>query len=158
MNINAKAVSVKSMDVEKEKRTDDKLAEGSTMTLVSEKLYIGSKSKDIKSKLLQAQSEEIGLFADKTFEAQQGEAKAVVQLADGKTALGGDKTDIYGDTTINAKAEVKGEIKTPKATIDNIEAKTSFKSPNISDGMAVGAGGGGGSVSAKMKAEDAPKE
>ena len=158
VNINAKAVSVKSMDVEKEKRTDDKLAEGSTMTLVSEKLYIGSKSKDIKSKLLQAQSEEIGLFADKTFEAQQGEAKAVVQLADGKTALGGDKTDIYGDTTINAKAEVKGEIKTPKATIDNIEAKTSFKSPNISDGMAVGAGGGGGSVSAKMKAEDAPKE
>jgi hypothetical protein len=151
INLNAKAVSVKSMDVDKEKLTDDKLAEGSTMTLVSEKMYVGAKSKDIKSKKLQAVSEELGLFADKTFEAQQGEAKAVLQLADGKAALGSDKNQICGDT------EVKGEVKAPKATIDNIEAKSSFKSQNISDGVAAG-GAGGGSLSAKLKTEDAPKE
>ena len=63
----------------------------------------------------------------------------------------------YGKTTINKDTEVKGEIKAPKATIDNLEAKSSFKSQNISDGVAAG-GGGGGSVSAKLKAEDAPKE
>ena len=147
INLNAKAVAVKSMDVDKEKLTDDKLAEGSSMTLVSEKMYIGAKSKDIKSKALQAVSEELGLFADKTLEAQQGDGKAVVQLDGGKLAIGGDKNQICGDT------EVKGEVKAPKATIDNIEAKTSFKSQNISDGMAAG-GGGGGSVSAKLKAED----
>ena len=147
ISMNAKAVSVKSMNVDKEKLTDDKLAEGSTMTLVSEKMYVGAKSKDIKSKKLQAVSEELGLFADKTFEAQQGEAKAVLQLADGKAALGSDKNQICGDT------EVKGEVKAPKATIDNIEAKSSFKSQNISDGVAAG-GAGGGSVSAKLKAED----
>ena len=151
ISMNAKAVSVKSMNVDKEKLTDDKLAEGSTMTLVSEKMYVGAKSKDIKSKKLQAVSEELGLFADKTFEAQQGEAKAVLQLADGKAALGSDKNQICGDT------EVKGEVKAPKATIDNIEAKTSFKSQNISDGVAAG-GAGGGSLSAKLKTEDAPKE
>ena len=151
ISMNAKAVSVKSMNVDKEKLTDDKLAEGSTMTLVSEKMYVGAKSKDIKSKKLQAVSEELGLFADKTFEAQQGEAKAVLQLADGKAALGSDKTQICGDT------EVKGEVKAPKATIDNIEAKSSFKSQNISDGVAAG-GAGGGSLSAKLKTEDAPKE
>ena len=151
INLNAKAVSVKSMDVDKEKLTDDKLAEGSTMTLVSEKMYVGAKSKDVKSKKLQAVSEEMGLFADKTFEAQQGEAKAVVQLDGGKLAIGSDKNEICGDT------EVKGEVKAPKATIDNLEAKSSFKSQNISDGVAAG-GGGGGSVSAKLKAEDAPKE
>ena len=151
INLNAKAVSVKSMDVDKEKLTDDKLAEGSSMTLVSEKMYVGAKSKDVKSKKLQAVSEEMGLFADKTFEAQQGEAKAVVQLDGGKLAIGGDKNQICGDT------EVKGEVKAPKATIDNLEAKSSFKSQNISDGVAAG-GGGGGSVSAKLKAEDAPKE
>ena len=151
INLNAKAVSVKSMDVDKEKLTDDKLAEGSTMTLVSEKMYVGAKSKDVKSKKLQAVSEEMGLFADKTFEAQQGEAKAVVQLDGGKLAIGSDKNQICGDT------EVKGEVKAPKATIDNLEAKSSFKSQNISDGVAAG-GGGGGSVSAKLKAEDAPKE
>ena len=151
INLNAKAVSVKSMDVDKEKLTDDKLAEGSSMTLVSEKMYVGAKSKDVKSKKLQAVSEEMGLFADKTFEAQQGEAKAVVQLDGGKLAIGSDKNQICGDT------EVKGEVKAPKATIDNLEAKSSFKSPNIGDGVAAG-GGGGGKVSAKLKAEDAPKE
>ena len=157
-SVNAKAVDVKSMDVDKEKLTDDKLAAGSTMTLVSEKMYMGAKSKDIKSKKLQAVSEEMGLFADKTFEAQQGDGKAVLQLDGGKTAVGGDKTQIYGDTTINAKTEVKGEVKAPKVSADSVEAKSALKSPNISDGMAAGGGGGGGSLSAKLKTEDAPKE
>ncbi len=158
INMNAKAVAVKSMDVDKEKLTDSALAAGSTMTLVSEKMYVGSKSKDIKSKKLQAVSEELGAFADKTLEIQQGDGKALVQLSGGNASVGGSKTQVYGDTTINAKAEVKGELKAPKATIDNIQAKSSFKSPNISDGMAMGAGGGGGSLSAKLKTEDAPKE
>ena len=157
-SVNAKAVDVKSMNVDKEKLTDDKLAEGSTMTLVSEKMYMGAKSKDIKSKKLQAVSEEMGLFADKTFEAQQGDGKAVVQLDGGKTAVGGDKTQIYGDTTINAKTEVKGEVKASKVAADSVEAKSALKSHNISDGMAAGGGGGGGSLSAKLKTEDAPKE
>jgi hypothetical protein len=134
------------MDVEKEKRTDDKLAEGSTMTIVAEKMYVGAKSKDVKSKKVQVVSEEIGAFADKTLEIQQDEGKALVQLEGGNLSAGGSKTEIYG------KTEVKDELKVPKATIDNIEAKSSFKSPNIQDGMAVGAGGG--SLSAKLKAED----
>ena len=150
VSINAKAVSLKSMDVEKEKRTDDKLAEGSTMTIVSEKMYMGAKSKDVKSKKVQVMSEEIGAFADKTLEIQQDEGKALVQLSGGNTSLGGSKMEICG------KTEVKDELKAPKATIDNIEAKTSFKSPNIQDGM--GAAAGGGSLSAKLKTEDAPKE
>ncbi len=158
ISMNAKAVSMKSMDVDKEKLTDSALAAGSTMTLVSEKMYVGSKSKDVKSKKLQAVSEELGLFADKTLEAQQGDGKAVVQLSGGNASVGGSKTQVYGDTTINAKAEIKGDLKAPKATIDNIEAKSSFKSTNISDGMAVPGGGGGGSLSAKLKSEDAPKE
>jgi len=72
--------------------------------------------------------------------------------------VGGSKTQVYGDTTINAKAEIKGDLKAPKAAIDNLEAKTSFKSPNISDGFAVPGAPGGGSLSAKLKTEDAPKE
>ena len=156
--INAKAVAVRSMDVEKEKRTDDKLAEGSTMVLVSEKMFVGAKSKDVKSKKIQAVTEEMGLFADNTLEAQQGEGKAVLQLDGGNANVGGSKTAVYGDTTINGKADIKGDVKAPKATIDNIEAKSSFKSSNISDGVATPGGGGGGSLSAKLKEEDAPKE
>ncbi len=158
ISLNAKAVAVKSMDVDKEKLTDSKLAAGSTMTLVSEKMYVGSKSKDIKSKKIQTVSEEIGAFADKTLEIQQGDGKAVVQLDGGNASVGGSKTQVYGETTINAKTTVKGEISAPKVTGDSIQAKTAFKSPNISDGMGGGAGGGGGSLSAKLKTEDAPKE
>ena len=209
MSINAKAVDVKAMDVEKEKRTDSQLAQGGTIKTVAEKMYVGAYSKDLKSKKIQAQSEEIGLFADTTLEAQQGEAKAVVQLADGntavsgsetniygkttvnaqteikadlkvpkatidnldvktslttpnisdgKTAVSGSETNIYGKTTINAQTEIKVDLKVPKATIDNLDIKTSLKTPNISDGIAVGAPGAAGNLSAKLKTEDAPKE
>ena len=81
-----------------------------------------------------------------------------MQLSGGNTSLGGSKTQVYGETTINAKIEVKDEIKAPKATIDNLEAKTSFKSQNISDGIAVPGAPASGSLSAKLKTEDAPKE
>ncbi len=158
INLNAKAVNVKSMDVDKEKLTDSKLAAGSTMTLVSEKMYVGSKSKDIKSKKVQTVSEEIGAFADKTLEMQQGDGKAAVQLDGGNAAVGGDKTQVYGETTINGKTEVKDELKAPKVVGDSVEVKSAFKSPNIKDGMGGGAGGGGGKLSTKLKTEDAPKE
>ena len=158
INLNAKAVNVKSMDVDKEKLTDAKLAAGSTMTLVSEKMYVGAKSKDVKSKKVQTVSEEIGAFADKTLEMQQGEGKAAVQLDGGNAAVGGSKTQVYGETTINGKTEVKDELKAPKVVGDSVEAKSAFKSKNISDGMAMGGASGGGKLSTKLKTEDAPKE
>ena len=158
MSINAKAIDVKSMDVEKEKRTDSHLAEGGTIKTVAEKMYVGAFSKDIKSKKIQAQSEEIGLFADKTLEAQQGEAKAIVQLSDGKTAVSGSETNLYGKTTIHDQAEIKIDLQVPKATIDSLEVKKSLKTPNITDGINLGATGTAGNLSAKLKTEDAPKE
>ena len=155
ISLNAKAINVKSMDVDKEKLEDKSLAAGSTMVLVSEKMYLGQKTSKEKSKKLQAVSEEMGLFADKTFEAQQDGGKATVQLSGGNASVGGSKTQVYGDTTINAKTEVKGELKAPSGTFDNVKAGTSFKSPNISDGMGAPGAGGGGSLSAKLKVEDA---
>ncbi len=158
IDLNAKMLALKTMDVEKEKRTDNKIAEGSTMLLVAEKTFLGAKSKDIKGKSLQALSDDVALFANNTFEMQQGDAKAIVQLKEGKASLSGDKVGIYGETTINAKTEIKGEIKAPKGTFDNLEASKSFKSQNISDGISVGGAGGGGHLSAEKKVEDAPKE
>ena len=137
---------------------EGKLLAGSSMTLLAEQMFVGAKSKDVKSKLLQAASDTVGLFADTTFEAQQGEGKAVVQLDGGNVSVGGSKTDIYGATTINGKTEAKDEIKAPKATIDDLQAKSHFKATNIEDGVAVPAAGGAGSLSAKLTAQDAPKE
>ena len=154
IDINAKSVAVKSMDVDKDKRTDKELAKGSTMLMLSEKMYVGAKDKQNKSKSVQAVSEEIGLFADKTLEAQQDEGKALVQLAGGNTSIGGSKTEIYGATTIQAKTEIKDELKAPKATIEHVEAKSSFKSTNISDGIPVPPPPASAKLSAKLKSEE----
>ena len=150
--IRAEKVDLSPVDAE------GKLLAGSSMTLLAEQMFVGAKSKDVKSKLLQAASDTVGLFADTTFEAQQGEGKAVVQLDGGNVSVGGSKTDIYGATTINGKIEAKDEIKAPKATIDDLQAKSHFKATNIEDGVAVPAAGGAGSLSAKLTAQDAPKE
>ena len=158
VSINAKAIAMKSMDTDKESHADSALAAGSTMVLVSEKMSVGAVSKDVKSKKLQTISEEMGLFADKTLEAQQGEGKAVVQLSDGHAAFSGSKTQLFGETTVNANTEIKGEIKAPKASIDAVEAKSALKSPNIQDGMAAGAPGGGGSLSVKLQVEEVKSE
>ena len=137
---------------------EGKLMEGSSMILMAEQMFVGATSKEVKSKLLQAASDTVGLFADTTFEAQQGEAKAVLQLDGGNVAVGGSKTDVFGDTTVNAKTEVKGELKAPKISGDDVQVGSHFKTPNIEDGMAAGAPGGGDSLSAKLTAQDAPKE
>ena len=158
INVNAKAVNVKTMDVDKDSKADSALADGSTMVLVSEKMFVGAKNKDVKSKKVQVVSEEIGAFADKTLEIQQDDGKALVQLEGGNLSASGSKTQLYGETTINDKTEVKGDFTAPKITGDDIKAKSHFKSSNIEDGMAVGAGGGGGSLSAKLQTEDAPEE
>lgn len=159
IEINAKAVEVKSFDVDKEKRTDTALAAGSTTVIVSEKMLVGSRDQQAKSKQLQVASEKVAILAKDTLEAQQ--EKGLLQLKGGKAALSGSESAIYGkvklegDTTINGKAEIKGETKTPKATIDNLEAKSSFKSPNISDGIAIPGGpASAGSVSASLKEEE----
>ena len=158
INLIAKSIAVKSMDVDKEKMTDKSLSEGSTMVMVSEKMFLGAKDKKTKSKKVQAVSEEMGLFADKTLEAQQGEKKAVMQLSGGDVSVSGSKTQIYGATTINAATEVKGDLKVPKATIDNLEAKSSFKSTNISDGISIPTPPATANFNAKLAAEDAPEE
>ena len=129
VSINAKNVSLKSMDTDKESHDDKALAAGGTMLIVSETMNVGAKSKDMKSKKVEAMSEEISVAADKTLEHSQGDGKASVKLADGKATVEASKTQIGCDT------EVKGEVKAPKATIDKVQVNQSFKSPNITDGM-----------------------
>ena len=129
VSINAKDVSLKSMDTDKESHDDKALAAGGTMLIVSETMNVGAKSKDMKSKKVETMSEEISVAADKTLEHSQGDGKASVKLADGKATVEASKTQIGCDT------EVKGEVKAPKATIDKVQANQSFKSPNITDGM-----------------------
>lgn len=156
VNINAKSIGIKSMDLDKDSLEEKDLAAGSTMVLVSEKMYAGALEKDKnKSKQFQIASDKIGVVAKTTAEIQQD--KATVQLDGGNLSAGGSKTNIFGATTVNGKAEFKADVKAPKLTADNLEASKSFKSTNISDGIAVPGAPSSASLSQKIKEEAAPK-
>ncbi len=155
--LNAKEVEIKATDVKREEGKpdkDDKLAAGGSLLLTAEKIIAGSKSKDNVTKTLQIAADKLGLFGDTTAEMQQGESKAAITLDGGNASLGGSKVELFGDTTIKGKADVKGELKVPKASADQVEVKSAFKSPNINDTMGAGVPGQAEKISAKLKIEE----
>ena len=152
VEVNAKAVEVKSMDVDKEKRTDKALAAGSTMLLLSEKMFVGARDSKTKSQQVQVASDKTGVFADTTLELQQ--AKAVVQLSGGNAAVGGGNLDLYGKTTLQGDVTAKGGITGGDIEMKNMKVKTSFKSPSTSEGIAVPGAPATGKLSAKLKEEE----
>lgn len=154
--VNGKDVHVKAMDLD-DKGKDKNLAAGSNMVLAAENMFVGRTKSDRQSKTLTISSEKTGIYGKTTAEMQQGEAKAVVQLDGGNVAISGSKTQFYGDNTVNGKTTFKGDVTAPKLTADNLEAKTSLKSKNISDGIAVPGAPSTAKLSAKLKEDDAPE-
>ena len=153
--VNGKDVHVKAMDLD-EKGQDSSLTSGGNMVLVADNMYIGRTKSDSQSSTLLVSSDKTAIFGKTTAEMQQGDAKAVVQLTGGNVALSGSKAEFYGDNTINGKSDFKADVTMKKATADNIEAKTSFKSKNISDGIAVPGAPSTAKLSAKLSEDDAP--
>ena len=153
--INGKDVHVKAMDLD-DKGQDSSLTSGGNMVLVADNMYIGRTKSDSQSSTLLVSSDKTAIFGKTTAEMQQGDAKAVVQLTGGNVALSGSKAEFYGDNTFNGKSDFKADVTMKKATADNIEAKTSFKSKNISDGVAVPGAPSSASLSAKLSETDAP--
>ena len=150
--VNAKVLEVKSMDVDKDKRTEKALAKGSTMLLLSDKMYMGARDSKTKSAQLQVASDKTGIFADSTLELQQ--AKAVVQLSGGNAAVGGGSLDLYGKITLQSDVTAKGSIKGGDIEMKNMKVSSSFKSPNTSEGIAVPGAPATGKLSAKLKEEE----
>ena len=150
--VNAKVLEVKSMDVDKEKRTDKSLAKGSTMLLLSEKMFVGARDSKMKSTQLQVSSDKTGVFAENTLELQQD--KAVVQLSGGNAAVGGGNLDLYGKTTLQGDVTAKGAIKGGDIEMKNMKVSSSFKSPSTSEGIAVPGAPATGKLSAKLKEEE----
>ena len=152
--LNAKDVKVASMDVDKDSRKDKALAEGSQMVLASDKMLLGSKNKETKSKLLQLSSDKVGIFATTTAEMQQGEAKAVVTLNGEKAIVGSSENKIAGNMVVVGDSDFKGEVKSPSGNIDVLHVGTSFSSPNITDGMGPANGTRPESPAGKLKEEE----
>ena len=156
--VNSKAITMRGVDVDKEKRTFSKLAEGSTMTLVSEKMFAGSIDDKNLSKDIQISTDKLGMFAKTTVEIQQDKGKATVQLSSGNLSMGGSKSELFGETTVNGKTTFKSETQAPKTTVDHIEIKTSLKSPCTTEGVAVPSTPSSATLSTKLKEEAVPKD
>ena len=150
---NAKAVEVKAMDVDKEKRTDKSLAAGSTLLLLAEKVYAGSKDKKTKSKSVQVASDKVGLFGDTTVELQQ-DGKAILQLSGGDASLSGGKTTFYGETTLQGKVTFKSDVTAGTVDMKNLKVQTSFKTPYTTEGIAVPGAPSTAKLGAKLSEEE----
>lgn len=133
---NAKAVEVKAMDVDKEKRTDKELAAGSSLLLLAEKVYAGAKDKKVRSKSVQVASDKVGLFGDTTVELQQ-DGKAILQLSGGDAALSGNKTTLYGEMTSQGKTTFKSDVTAETVEMKNLKVNSSFKTPYTTEGISV---------------------
>ena len=154
--LNGKNVFVKSMDTD-DKGKDKSLASGGSMVMVAEKMFVGRTKKDNTSKQLTLSSDKTGVFGTTTTEVQQGDGKAIVQLSGGNLSMSGSKTGVFGETTVNGKTAFKADVQAPKLSADNLEAKTSFKSTNIADGIAMPSPPSTAKLSASLKEEDAPE-
>ena len=153
--VNGKDVHVKAMDLD-DKGQDSSITSGGNMVLVADNMYIGRTKSDSQSSTLLVSSDKTGIYGKTTAEMQQGDAKAVVQLDGGNVAISGSKAEFYGDNTVNGKSDFKADVTMKKLTADNIDAKTSFKSKNISDGVAVPGAPSSAKLSAKLSEDDAP--
>lgn len=150
--LNAKKIEAKGFDAKKDDRSDDKLAAGSSLLLSAEKVFVGSKDSSNKTKNLQLRADKFAAIADTTSEVQQG--SALLQLKGNNLSAGGSDTKLYGNLSIMGKSDFKGDVSAPKLSAKNLEAGTSFKSPNISDGIAVPVPAAPATLSSDVKAED----
>lgn len=158
MVVNAKNVFMKSMDVDADSGSDKGLAAGGNMVILAEKMFVGRKDEKNLTKELQISADKTGVYGKTTAEIQQDGGKAMVQFDGGNIAIKGSKAEFYGDNKVNGKTEFKSDVKAPKVEADNLEAKSSFKSSNISDGISVPGSPSSAQLNAKLKENDAPSE
>ena len=151
--VNAKTVEVKSMDVDKEKRTDKELAAGSSLLLLAEKVYAGARDKKARSKSVQVASDKVGLFGDTTVELQQ-DGKAILQLSGGDAALSGSKTTLYGEVTSQGKTTFKSDVTAGTVEMKNLKVDSSFKTPYTTEGVSVPGAPSTAKLSAKLSEEE----
>lgn len=150
---NAKAVEVKAMDVDKEKRTDKELAAGSSLLLLAEKVYAGARDKKTRSKSVQVASDKVGLFGDTTVELQQ-DGKAILQLSGGDAALSGSKTTLYGEMTSQGKSTFKSDVTAGTVEMKNLKVDSSFKTPYTTEGISVPGAPSTAKLGAKLSEEE----
>ena len=95
------------------------------MLLLSENMTLGKEDDNIKSKKIDATTEEMTVTADKKLTAQLKS----IEMSSDKINLSSSGNEVKG------KTEFKDAVQGTELTMNKVEAKQSFKSMNIKDGM-----------------------
>ncbi|MCF2658488.1 hypothetical protein JQM83_04710 [Parabacteroides distasonis] len=134
IDMNAKNLRLKSMDVDKESGEDSALAQGSQLQLLSESMFIGSTEEKQQTLLAQVAADRLKLFAKTENEWQLDEDKGLLRLKGGTATFSSKGLEFWGKTTFNDQAQFTvvqvGDVK-----VDNIDVSKSSKTPHTSDGM-----------------------
>ena len=130
--INAKQVTVSSINVDPKTKKFKEVAQGGSIEVYAEKETMVAK------KDLAAHGEETAQFTStkkllvngkETTEVKQ-DNKNLLTLSGGNTDLSGGKVTVSGDTTVK-------NLTSPLVSADKLEVKSAFKSANIQDGVFV---------------------
>ena len=113
-DLNSKDITLRAVDMkvdDKGTATDDKLAEGSKVSLIASDIAAGGIDKDKQAKSVKiAFAEEVSADAKTKLELKQDEGKkATVQLADNKVDIKGEETKVSGKTTIDGETAIKAK-------------------------------------------------
>ena len=134
IDMNAKNLRLKSMDVDKESGEEKELSQGSQLQLLAESMFIGSTEEKQQTLLAQVAADRLKLFAKTENEWQLDEDKGLLRLKGGTATFSSKGLEFWGKTTFNDQAQFTvvqvGDVK-----VDNIDVSKSSKTPHTSDGM-----------------------
>ena len=134
IDMNAKNLRLKSMDVDKESGEEKELSQGSQLQLLAESMFIGSTEEKQQTLLAQVAADRLKLFAKTENEWQLDEDKGLLRLKEGTATFSSKGLEFWGKTTFNDQAQFTvvqvGDVK-----VDNIDVSKSSKTPHTSDGV-----------------------
>lgn len=134
IEMNAKDLRLKSMDMDPESGEEKELSQGGQLQLLAESMFIGSTEEKQQTLLAQVAADRLKLFAKTENEWQLDEDKGLLRLKDGTATFSSKGLEFWGKTTFNDQAQFTvvqvGDVK-----VDNIDVSKSSKTPHTSDGM-----------------------
>ena len=133
INLNAKDVRLRSMDLDKENLTDVELAKESRLQLLSESLFIGSTEEKQLTQWAQVNADQVKLHGKTEIGLQQDEDKGLVEMTEGNVMINGEAVDVYGKFTSNGESSIP-TLTSKSIEADHIKANSSWKTPNTQEG------------------------
>ena len=134
IDMNAKNLRLKSMDVDKESGEEKELSQGSQLQLLAASMFIGSTEDKQHTLLAQVAADRLKLFAKTENEWQLDEDKGLLRWKEGTATFSSKGLEFWGKTTFNDQAQFTvvqvGDVK-----VDNIDVSKSSKTPHTSDGV-----------------------